>query len=184
MRLARPRPLAAAELALAAALALVAVQAFHGWSSARARARDSLRFFATPAVRPGDMLGRIGGVDLRGYDLSSSLIGGHRTVAFLIRGSSGSADLQLWENVARQLTGDPRVGLIGLCEAAACAGAGDMPRDLTLLQASEVRSTRAVLQYDVRGEALLTAANGQLVRLIRWRSSSPTRVAAEIVAAQ
>jgi hypothetical protein len=103
---------------------------------------------------------------------------------FVVHKATARRDLDFWREVSARLGGAAWLKFAGYCEAGACGQGDQASSAFTLFQAGQVRTTQAVLRADRDGEALLAAANAQVVADIRWRGRSAGAVAGEIVSAR
>lgn len=171
----------AMDLLLAIALIGVGASAARSWRGIAALTSSTQELFASDLGKPGTRLSPLVGVDLAGHvgHLPSDPNG--RFIIFAVRASTGQADIAFWQHVTEQLGGSPWLHVLGFYESATCAGSPSPSPSMVLLQAGEVQSTQAVLQADRGGNALLLAANSQVIGKLPWRNgASPARVAAAL----
>lgn len=117
------------------------------------------------------------GVDVHGEQMDPRRIAGtRRTLAFLLRDASLSADAEYWRQVADLLPKTAGIRLVGYCDGSACA---DRMRSAALLPGvpvvafGEAIDTQAVLNADLTGNALLKG-NLARSRSIPWRDQGTT----------
>ena len=114
------------------------------------------------------------GIDVRGELVNSKATSEtKRVVAFLLRESTATQDVEFWRDVERMLPKNSGVRLVAYCDGSACA---KIVRELSLSSSfpvilyGELIDSQAVLNADTEGAFVLKERDkSNRVRAIRWR---------------
>jgi hypothetical protein len=169
------------------AAAILAVVGLHLWANMRAlrsQTDASRQALASGLAPAGTSLGSLAAVDLSGRIAWGAPGAAGRFVMFVVHKATARRDLEFWRDVSARLGGAAWLKFAGYCEEGACDKGDQAGSSITLIQAGQVRTTQSVLRADRDGEAVLAAANAQVVADIPWQGRSTGAVADDIVAAR
>lgn len=173
-----------AESVAVVVLALVGFGLWGNWQALRSQTDASRQALESGLAPAGTSLGSLAAVDLGGRIAWGAPGSAGGFVMFVVHRATAHRDLEFWSDVSARLGGAAWLKFAGYCEEGACEESDQAVSTITLIQAGQVRTTQAVLRADRDGDALLAAANAQVVADIHWHGRSTGAVADEIVAAR